>query len=103
MGRQRPFACPLGYPYDQAILIQWFKEWDGRPARLFCFIRYGRDARATLCVSPESIRDSRPEHVFTALNTNKTPTPQGLRRSQVIRLCQTLDQGAPKRGDGCLR
>ena len=35
--------------YDQAILIQWLKEWDGRPARLFCFIRYGRDARATLC------------------------------------------------------
>ena len=34
--------------YDQAILIQWLKEWDGRPARLFCFIRYGRDARATL-------------------------------------------------------
>jgi hypothetical protein len=31
------------------ILIQWLKEWDGRPARLFCFIRYGRDARATLC------------------------------------------------------
>jgi hypothetical protein len=23
-------------------------EWHGRPARLFCFIRYGRDARATL-------------------------------------------------------
>jgi hypothetical protein len=35
--------------YDQAILIQWLKEWEGRPARLFCFIRYGRDARATLC------------------------------------------------------
>jgi hypothetical protein len=30
------FRLPLGYPYDQAILIQWFKEWDGRPARLFC-------------------------------------------------------------------
>jgi hypothetical protein len=30
--------------------IQWLKEWDGRPARLFCFISYGRDARATLCV-----------------------------------------------------
>jgi hypothetical protein len=29
--------------YDQAILIQWLKEWDGRPARLFCFIRYGRE------------------------------------------------------------
>ena len=35
----------------QAILIQWLKEWDGRPARLFCFIRYGRDARAS---APES-------------------------------------------------
>jgi hypothetical protein len=21
--------------YDQATLIQWLKEWDGRPARLF--------------------------------------------------------------------
>jgi hypothetical protein len=30
-------------------MIQWLKEWDGRPARLFCFIRYGREARATLC------------------------------------------------------
>jgi hypothetical protein len=38
--------------YDQAILIQWLKEWDGRPARLFCFIRYGQDARATLCCCP---------------------------------------------------
>ena len=37
--------------YDQAILIPWLKEWDGRPARLFCFIRYGRDARATLITS----------------------------------------------------
>jgi hypothetical protein len=35
----------------QAILIQRLKEWDGRPARLFCFIRYGRDARAS---APES-------------------------------------------------
>jgi hypothetical protein len=34
------------------------KEWDGRPARLFCFIRYGRDARATLC-------HDRTEHVDT--------------------------------------
>jgi hypothetical protein len=57
----------------QAILIQWLKEWDGRPARLFYFIRYGRDARAILCVyRPKSIRGSRPEHVFTAPNTNKT-------------------------------
>src|ERR1700747_2260781 len=34
------------------------KEWDGR------------DARATLCVAPRSIRGSRLEHLFTALNTN---------------------------------
>jgi hypothetical protein len=46
-------SLALGYPYDQAILIQWLKEWDGRPARLFYFIRYGRDARATLCVLPQ--------------------------------------------------
>ena len=82
-------------------------DWDGRPARLFCFIRYGREVHATLfvspvCIAPESIRRSRPEHVFTALNTNETPTPQGLRRGQVIRLYQTLDQGAPKRNDGGL-
>ena len=52
------------------ILIQWFKEWDGRPARLF-LVHHGRDARATLCVSPRktdiSIRGSRPEQLFTAL------------------------------------
>jgi hypothetical protein len=29
------------------------KEWDGRPARLFFFIRYGRDARATLRPIPK--------------------------------------------------
>ena len=46
----------LACPYDRAILIQWLKGWDGRPARLFCFIRYGRDARATL-------RHDRTEHV----------------------------------------
>jgi hypothetical protein len=37
--------------YDQAILIQGLKEWAG-VRRLFCFIRYGRDARATLTTSP---------------------------------------------------
>jgi hypothetical protein len=74
-------------------------EWDGREVHatlcIACMYR--------LCVSPpESIRRSRPEHVFTALNTNEPPTPQGLRRGQVIRLYQTLDQGAPKRSDGGL-
>jgi hypothetical protein len=36
--------------YDQAILIQWLKEWDGRPARLFCFIRYGRDRTSGIII-----------------------------------------------------
>jgi hypothetical protein len=35
--------------YPPRKMIHWLKEWDGRPARLFCLIRYGRDARATLC------------------------------------------------------
>ena len=30
------------------------KEWDGRPARLFCFKGDGRDARPTLLFSAES-------------------------------------------------
>jgi hypothetical protein len=47
-GRNR-FEC-----FPRALLHfleeKWsiLKEWDGRPARLFCFNRYGRDARATL-------------------------------------------------------
>jgi hypothetical protein len=57
------FRGPRGYPYDQAILIQWLKEWDGRPARLFCSSDTG-GTPVPLCVY-------RPEHVFTALNTNK--------------------------------
>ena len=31
------------------LSFEWHVEWEGRPARLFCFIRHGRDARATLC------------------------------------------------------
>ena len=37
------FRLPLGYPYDQAILIQWLKRGG---------LRYGRDACAALCVAP---------------------------------------------------
>jgi hypothetical protein len=47
--------------------------------------------RASISPLKGDIRGSRPEHVFTVLNTYETPTPQGQRRGQVIRLYQTLD------------
>jgi hypothetical protein len=50
------------------ILIQWLKEWDGRPARLFCLIRYGRDARATLLPIPKiaSINQSLEQEIVSS-------------------------------------
>ena len=44
----KPCSC-LTPKASYRIALGQAKEWDGRPARLFCFIRYGRDARATLC------------------------------------------------------
>jgi hypothetical protein len=61
--------------YDQAILIQWLKEWDGRPARLFRFIRYGRDARATLSFNRGSVRAE--DEAPTPARTEPRPTLLG--------------------------
>ena len=43
--------------YDQAILIQWLKEWDGRPARhlLFHQIRAGRSCHS-VWIAPKAFR-----------------------------------------------
>jgi hypothetical protein len=59
----------------QAILIQWLKEWDGRTAVSPVSSDTGGTPVPPCLCRPESLRRSRPEHAFTALNTNETLGP----------------------------